>query len=141
MSQVKIVEMTSEKRSKRILALILGIFFIYSFTTDMMRGKLIAGVLAILYSSYFKEITAKEDGIYFTYHYFMLKKHDMIDYGQLKEIVIVEARRDNLIFLVKEESRERFFITREKIYEMKDFIEKHSDVKVRFEHKMPDDMP
>ena len=141
MSEVKLVKMTLKNKGYKVLAFILGIFFIYSFFTDMMSGKLIAGILAILYSSYFKEITAKKDGIYFTYHYFIFKKYRMVGYNQLKEIVIVEARRDNLIFLVQEESGERFFITREKIYEMKDFVEKHSDVKIRFEHKMPKDMP
>lgn len=141
MSEVVISELSSKNKTYKGFGFLLGVFLIYSFTTDMNWGKLFMGVIFLLFSIYNKKVVAKEDGIHFTNTYFIFNKHKTIKYDDLKEIVIVEARRDNLIFLVEENARERVFLSREKIYEMKEFIQGHSDVKIRFEHKMPEDMP
>ena len=135
------VVISSKNKTYRGIGLIIGIFLISSFTTDMNWGKLLMGMIFLLYSGRDKKVVAKEDGFHFNYIYFVFNKYKTMKYGDIKEIVIVEARKDNQIFIVEANGSERVFLNREKLYEMKEFIEGHSDVKIRYEHKMPEDMP
>ena len=134
MDEIILSEMTTKDKAYKILGFILGIFLIYSFTTDMHWGKLAFGLIMVFISGYYKEMTVKKDGVQYTYNYFGFKKYDKIVFDGLDEVVIVKDGRNNLAYLVKGQTSQRLSMPGQKLDEMVEFIKKHSDVKIRIEN-------
>lgn len=133
MAEFKLSEMTTKDKGYKFFGFVLGIFLIYSFTMDMHWGKLMLGIIMVFISGYYKEISVKEDGVHYTYNYYVFKRYDKILFNELDEIVIVKDGRNNLAYLVKGKTSERLSMPEQKLDEMVEFIKKHSKVKIRME--------
>lgn len=134
MEEVILSEMTTRDKAYKIGGLILGILLIYSFTTDLHWGKLVMGLIFVLVSGYAKEMTVQKDGIAYTYnYYFVIKRHDKMNFNELDEIVTIRDGRNHLIYFVKGQTSERLSMPPEKLDEIINFIKKHAKVKIREE--------
>lgn len=131
--KVILAEMTQRDKAYKIGGLILGIFLIYSFTTDMNWGKLLMGIIFTLVSGYYKAIEVTKEGIEYTYNYFMIKRHEKLNFKNLDEVVVIKSGGKNLVYFVQGQTSEKRQMPEEKVEELLGFIEKHSNVKIRIE--------